>query len=169
MSVTIIDCIQSCTGIASEWTWFLIFHLCQFKRMLRKKTVGLISIQFTEVDQLHILYASTKIYANWMSASSWLLCLKTAITFTCIDKPKRHRWFIVLFRLIWESEPNTGWLIQVSHVWLLSKIKSMIIHYNFRHTYSRLLSEKIVTESIMPNVSRHTAEWCFIYTTVCNI
>ena len=51
------------------------------------KTVGLISIRFTGIDQLHIPYTSTKVYANWMSASSWLLCLKTAITFACVDLP----------------------------------------------------------------------------------
>ena len=36
----------------------------------RMKTIGLISIQFTRNDQLRILYVSTKIYPNWMSASS---------------------------------------------------------------------------------------------------
>ena len=34
------------------------------------KTVRLISIRFTGIDQLHILYTYTKVYANWMSASS---------------------------------------------------------------------------------------------------
>ena len=48
-------------------------------------------------------------------------------------------------------EPNTGWLTQVSNFWLLFKIRSMIIHFNFRHTYGRL-SEKIVAELMMPNV-----------------
>ena len=66
------------------------------------------------------------------------------------------KWFIVLFRLILESEflnrePNTGWLTQVSNFWLLSKIRSMIIHFIFRHTYGRL-SEKIVAELIVPGV-----------------
>ena len=35
--------------------------------------------------------------------------------------------------------------------WLLFQIKSMIIHFNCRHTYGRL-SEKIVAELIMPDV-----------------
>ena len=66
------------------------------------------------------------------------------------------KWFIVLFRLILESEflnrePNTGWLTQVSNSWLLFQMKSMIIHFNCRHTYGRL-SEKIVAELIMPDV-----------------
>ena len=66
------------------------------------------------------------------------------------------KWFIVLFRLISESEflnrePNTGWLTRVYNFWLLFQIKSMIIHFNFRHTYGRL-SEKIVAELIMPDV-----------------
>ena len=39
------------------------------------KTVGLISMQFTGIVQLHILYIFTKIYVNWMSASDSLLCL----------------------------------------------------------------------------------------------
>ena len=51
------------------------------------KTVGLISIRFTGIDQLHIPGTSTELYANWMSASSWFLCLKAAITFACIDLP----------------------------------------------------------------------------------
>ena len=45
------------------------------------KTVGLISIQFTGIDQLHILYTSTKIYANWRSTWCWLLCLKNGTYF----------------------------------------------------------------------------------------
>ena len=66
------------------------------------------------------------------------------------------KWFIVLFRLILESEflnrePNTGWLTQVSNFWLLFQIKSMIIHFNCRHTYGQL-SEKIVAEFIMLDV-----------------
>ena len=66
------------------------------------------------------------------------------------------KWFIVLFRLILESEflnlePNTGWLTQLYNFWLLFQIKSMIIHFNCRHTYGRL-SEKIVAELIMPDV-----------------
>ena len=48
-------------------------------------------------------------------------------------------------------EPNAGWLTQVSNFWLLFKIRSTIIDFNFRHTYVRL-SEKIVAELIMPNV-----------------
>ena len=66
------------------------------------------------------------------------------------------KWFIVLFRLILESEflnrkPTTGWLTQVSNFWLLFQIKSMIIHFNCRRTYGRLF-EKIVTELMMPDV-----------------
>ena len=62
----------------------------------------------------------------------------------------------MLFRLILESEflnrePNTGWLTQVSNFGLLFQIRSMIIHFNCRHTYGRL-SEKIVAELIMPDV-----------------
>ena len=71
----------------------------------------------------------------------------------CICESK---WFIVLVRLILESEflnrePNTGWLTQVYNIWLLFQIKSMIIHLNFRHTYGRL-SENIVAELIVPDV-----------------
>ena len=66
------------------------------------------------------------------------------------------KWFIVLFRLISESEflnrePNTGWLTQVSNFGLLFQIRSMIIHFNCRHTYGRL-SETIVAELIVPDV-----------------
>ena len=66
------------------------------------------------------------------------------------------KWFIVLFCLILEieflnREPNTGWLTQVSNFWLSFQIKSMIIHFNCRHTYGRL-SEKIVAELIIPDV-----------------
>ena len=66
------------------------------------------------------------------------------------------KWFIVLFHRVLESEflnhePNTGWLNQVYTFWLLFQIRSMIIHFNLRHTYGRL-SEKIVAELIMPNV-----------------
>ena len=51
------------------------------------RTVGLISIQFIGIDQLRILCTSTKIYGNWVSTSGWLVCLKTAITFACVDLP----------------------------------------------------------------------------------
>ena len=40
------------------------------------KTISLISIRFTGIDQLHIPDTSTKIYANWMSASSWFFVSK---------------------------------------------------------------------------------------------
>ena len=67
----------------------------------------------------------------------------------------KSKWFVLLFRLILESElnrePNTGWLTQVSNFWLLFKIRSMIIHFNFRHIYGQL-SEKIVAELIVPDV-----------------
>ena len=62
---------------ASRWCklyfWFLTYvssSCCCIK------TIGLISIRFTGIDQLHITYKSTKIYTDWMSASSWFLCLK---------------------------------------------------------------------------------------------
>ena len=51
------------------------------------KNIGLISIRFTGIDHPHILYTSTKIYANWMSPSSWLLCQKTTTCFACKDLP----------------------------------------------------------------------------------
>ena len=35
------------------------------------KTVGLISIRFQGIDQLHIPDTFTKIYTNWMSAQIW--------------------------------------------------------------------------------------------------
>ena len=51
--------------------------------------------------------------------------------------------FIMLFRLILETEflnhdPNNGCLTQIANFRLLSKIRSMIIQFNFRHTYGRL-------------------------------
>ena len=51
------------------------------------ENVGFISIQFSQIDQLHIFHISTEIYAYWMSASSLLVCLKAAITSACIDLP----------------------------------------------------------------------------------
>ena len=52
----------------------------------RIKTGGFISMQFTGNNQLHILYTSTKFYADWMSASGSFFCVsKMAITFTCTE------------------------------------------------------------------------------------
>ena len=50
-------------------------------------TAGLISIRFTGIDLLHILYTSTKIYASWIRASSWFCDWNTAITCASIDLP----------------------------------------------------------------------------------
>ena len=47
----------------------LIFNFCI-------RTVGLIFLQFTRIHQLHIPDTSTKIYENWMSASSWFVVSK---------------------------------------------------------------------------------------------
>ena len=63
-----------CAGVTWTQTWVSISNLCQIK-CLPHKTIGLISIQFTGNDNLHIIYTSTKIYANWMSASSSILYL----------------------------------------------------------------------------------------------
>ena len=61
------------------------------------KTVGLIFIRFAGIDQLHIPYTCIKIYANGISASSWL-CLKNNHYF-CMhrlaDKPTQ---WATLFR-----------------------------------------------------------------------
>ena len=62
----------------------------------------------------------------------------------------------MLVRLILESEflnrePIIGWLPQITNFGHYPKNNSMIIHFNFRHTYGWLF-EKIVAELIMPNV-----------------
>ena len=85
-----------------------------------------------------------------------MLCCERVISIVFKIYICESKLIIVLFRLILESkflnrEPNTGWLTQVSNFWLLFQIKSMIIHFNCRHTYGRL-SEKIFAELIMPDV-----------------
>ena len=60
------------------------------------KTVGLSSIQFTGIDRLRILYTPSKIYANWMNTSSWILCLKNDLYFSMhipADKRTQDRHF----------------------------------------------------------------------------
>ena len=71
------------------------------------KQVGLISMRFTGIDQLHIPDASTKIYTNWMSASSWFLCLKNGHYF-CMDRlaHKRTQWPTPFREWFCNSEAN---------------------------------------------------------------
>ena len=63
------------------------FSLMAVQALAAWKNVGLISIRFTGIDQLHIPYTSTTTYANWMSVSSEFGGLKTSITFACKDLP----------------------------------------------------------------------------------
>ena len=56
-------------------------------------TVSWISMRFTGIGQLYILYTFTKTYANQMSASNWLLCPQNG-HYLCMHKfaDKRTQW-----------------------------------------------------------------------------
>ena len=86
----------------------MIFNLCYVSSSICCiKTFGLISVQFTGIEQLHIPYTFTKICANWMSASYWFLCLKSVHCFYLhrfVDK--RTRWPKLFREWFWDSDAN---------------------------------------------------------------
>ena len=65
--------------------FYSVNTLCSELMYRHHVNTDFISTQVKGNDKLHILYTFYKISGNWMSAPSWFLCLKTAITFTCTE------------------------------------------------------------------------------------
>ena len=93
-------------------------------------TIGLISIRFKGIIQPHIRYTSTKIYANWMSASSWHLCLNGHY-----------------FRVHWLADKQTPWPILFREWFCKSAANQHKICTRLRQRF-KILAPRITPETV---------------------
>ena len=83
------------------------FLTCVSPNIWCLRTVGLISIRFTGIDQLRITFTPTKMHANWMNASSWFFLSKsTAFSGNHRLANKRTQWPTLFREWFSNSEVN---------------------------------------------------------------